>query len=179
MQTNEQPRIVDMARPIPQAQLTDLNAVKTFAAIIMVAVVACLLVLVALLGVVIAFFGKEGARVLLVVVAMLGVFWFVSRNQAQVRRDNLHDLTRVQEVAVHSIIQHQRADDQGEVARMMPAVFKALVENQHKGQQLATEIARHGRWLADSEAKVARNQKPAFPFEVGSADVEEEMEELI
>jgi hypothetical protein len=179
MQTNEQPRIVDMTRSGAQTQPTDLNTVKTFATIVMVAAVACLLVLVAFLGVVVAFFGEEGARILLVVVAMMGVFWFVSRNQAQVRRENLQDLTRVQEVAVQSIIQHQRADDQGEVARMIPAVLKALVGNQHKGQQLATEIARHGRWLADSEAKVARSQKPAFPFEMVGADAEEEMEELI
>lgn len=177
MQTNEQPRIVDMARPVPQAQPADPNAVKSLAMIVLVAVCACILVLVALLGIVVVFFGEEGARILLVIVLMLGVFWFVNRNQSQVRRDNLHDLTRVQEVAVQSIIQHQRADDQGEVARMMPAVFKALVENQHKGQQLATEIARHGRWLADNETKATRNQKPAFPFEM--ADTDDEMEEVI
>lgn len=116
---------------------------------------------------------------LLVVVALVGVYWFVSRSQAQIRRENLHDLTRVQEVAVQAIIQHQRADDQGEIARMMPQVFKSLVDNQHKGQQLATEIARHGRWLADNEAKVARSTKPAFPFEMGADSEVEEMEELI
>lgn len=179
MQANEQPRIVDMARPIPQAQPTDLNALKAFGILIIVAVVACILLLVALLGVVVAFFGEEGARMLLVVVALMVVFWFASYVQSKTRRENLHDLTRVQEVAVQSIIQHQRADDQGEVARMMPAVFKALVENQHKGQQLAIEIARHGRWLADNEAKVTRNQKPAFPFEAGAESEVEEMEELI
>lgn len=179
MQANEQPRIVDMARPIPQAQPTDLNAIKTLGAVVIVAAVACILLLVALLGVVVAFFGEEGARMLLVVVALVGVYWFVSRNQAQIRRENLHDLTRVQEVAVQAIIQHQRADDQGEIARMMPQVFKSLVEGQHKGQQIATEIARHGRWLADNEAKVARTNKPAFPFEVGAESEVEEMEELI
>lgn len=179
MQANEQLRIVDMARPVPQTQPTDLNAIKTLGSVVIVAALACILFLVALLGVVVAFFGEEGARMFLVVGALVGVYWFVSRNQAQIRRENLHDLTRVQEVAVQAIMQHQRADDQGEVARMMPQMLKSLVESQGRGQQLATEIVRHGRFLADNEAKVARTQKPAFPFEAGAESEVEEMEELI
>jgi hypothetical protein len=183
MQTNEQLRIVDMARPVPQAQPTDLNAIKAVGAVVIVAVLACILLLVALLGIVVVFFGEEGARMLLVVVALVCVYWFVSRNQSQIRRENLHDLTRVQEVAVQAIIQHQRADDQGEVARMMPQVFKTLMDNQRNSQQLATQIAQHGRWLANNDAKAERTSKPAFPFEMGvDSDMEEmveEMEELI
>ena len=180
MQANEQPRIVDMARPLPQAQAPDLNAIKTLGAVVIVAALACILLLLALLGTVLLLFGEEGARMFVFAIMLVGVYWFVSRNQAQIRRENLHDLTRVQEVAVQSIIQHQRADDQGEIARnLVPAAFKALTENQNRGQQLATEIMRHGRFLAESDAKSARNQKPAFPFEMGADSEVEEMEELI
>ena len=179
MQANEQPRIVDMARPVPQAQPTDLNAIKTLGAVVIVAVVACILLLLALLGAVLLLFGEEGARMFVFAIMLVGVYWFVSRNQAQIRRENLHDLTRVQEVAVQAIIQHQRADDQGEVARMMPQVLKSLMDGQRNGQQLATEITRQSRWLADNEAKVARTRKPVFPFEMGAESEVEEMEELI
>ena len=181
MQANEQPqpRIMDLARPTPQPQPVNLDGVKTLATIVVVAVVVCILLLLALVGVVAFLFGAEGARMLLVIAGVMVVFWFANWVQAKTRRENLHDLTRVQEVAVQSIIQHQRADDQGEIARnLVPAAFKALVENQGRGQQLATEIVRHGRFLAESEAKATRNQKPAFPFEMGS-DGDDDMEEVI
>lgn len=122
-------------------------------------------------------FGGEGVRMVMVLAGAMLMFWLVNAVQSKTRRDNLHDLTEVQRVAVQSIIQHQRADDQGEVARMMPQVIKVLAQNQQRGQQLATEIARHGRWLADGEAKVARNARPELPFDINGDD--DDMEEII
>lgn len=123
-------------------------------------------------------FGDEGVRMILMLAGVMVLYFVISWTHSKVRRDNLHDLTEVQRVAVQSIILHQRADDQGEVMRdLVPTAFRVMAENQNRGQQLATEIVRHGRFLADSEAKAARNTKTPFPFDM--VGTEEEIEELI
>lgn len=177
MQANDQQRIVDLARPADQPKPVTMDGVQAFLAIVLGVVVAVLILGGAIVGLVYYSFGDEGVRMLTLAFGLFGMFFLALWVIFRIIDRSTNSLTRVQEVAVQSIIQHQRADDQGEVARMMPAVFKALMDNQHKSQQLATEMNRHGRWMVDNEMKVARNAKPALPFDFAGGD--DDMEEII
>lgn len=123
-------------------------------------------------------FGAEGVRVVMIILGISVMYMVISWTHAKMRRDNLHDLTEVQRVAVQSIIQHQAADDRGEVMRdLVPTAFRVMAENQNRGQQLAADITRHARFLSEQESKAARNTRPALPFDIGASD--DDMEEII
>lgn len=152
--------------------------VKTLATIVIVAAGAVVILAAGFFGLIALLFGTEGARIVMVVALVGLALWAYDAVSARNRRDANATTIEAFRVAVQGIIQHQSADDRGEIARdIVPLAIKTLMENQRSGQDMAKQIMQHGRFLMDNETKQAK-AKPAFPFEM-NVDEDAEMEELI
>lgn len=153
--------------------------IKTLATIVIVAASAVVILLSGFFGLIALLFGAEGARIVMVVALGGLALWGYDTIAARNRRDAAALANESFRIAVQGIIQHQSADDRGEIARdIVPLAIKTLMENQRSGQDIAKQIMQHGRFLAVEESKQAKAKPAAFPFEM-KADDDAEMEELI